>query len=294
MKRLSAFLFVIGLGLSFNAHAWFFFFLPTGAIADAITGAEGANCVSDSTKVGDLVSLNGVAMKVKSLSGTSMRCTDEKLPVRALLEVDNSPQVSAITAAKLELPDSWENKTLTPAMKAQAGVMLATNRAMNSSLGLFALPKEKVVIPDLNDWAKMMMDMQLTSLTEGKVSQITKLNINGAEVWQAEVTGILKVDMKNKHTYLKTIYAGDKEVVLLNLDTVSENYESQKAEFLKIANSVSGLVARPKALESTASESPKAKTTPAANMGDAKQKCIELGFKVGTESFGQCVLKLAK
>ena len=26
----------------------------------------------------------------------------------------------------------------------------------------------------------------------------------------------------------------------------------------------------------------------------AKNKCIELGFKLGTESFGQCILKLAK
>lgn len=292
MKKLSVLLLVIGLGLSFNANAWFFFFLPTGAIADAITGSEGANCVSDSTKVGDLVLLNGVPMKVKSLSGTSMRCADEKLPVRALLEVDNSAQVSATTEAKVEIPDSWENKTLTPAMKADAGVMFATNKAMNSSLGLFSLPKEKIVIPDLNDWAKMMMDRQLSSLTDGNVSQITKLTINGAEVWQAEVTGTLKVDMKNKHTYLKTIYAGDKEVVLLNLDTVSENYDSQKAEFFRIANSVSGLVAKPKALQSTTSQGSKIKATP-SNMDTAKQKCIELGFRAGTDSFGQCILKIA-
>ena len=102
MKKLSALLFIIGLGISFNANAWFFFFLPTGAMMDAISGSEGANCVSEGVKVGDSVLLNGVAMKVKSLSGTSMRCGDEKLPIRALLEIDNSPQVSATTEAKIE------------------------------------------------------------------------------------------------------------------------------------------------------------------------------------------------
>jgi len=29
-------------------------------------------------------------------------------------------------------------------------------------------------------------------------------------------------------------------------------------------------------------------------MQDAKAKCVDLGFKVGTDSFGQCVLKLTK
>jgi hypothetical protein len=30
------------------------------------------------------------------------------------------------------------------------------------------------------------------------------------------------------------------------------------------------------------------------SMDDAKRKCLDLGFKVGTESFGQCVLKVAQ
>jgi len=29
-------------------------------------------------------------------------------------------------------------------------------------------------------------------------------------------------------------------------------------------------------------------------MEQAKAKCIDLGFKTGTESFGQCVLKMTK
>ncbi len=37
------------------------------------------------------------------------------------------------------------------------------------------------------------------------------------------------------------------------------------------------------------------KSSPSAiTMDQAKAKCLDLGFKAGTESFGQCVLKVAK
>jgi outer membrane protein len=35
-------------------------------------------------------------------------------------------------------------------------------------------------------------------------------------------------------------------------------------------------------------------TSPTKNLADAKAKCLDLGFKVGTEAFGSCVLKLSK
>ena len=35
-------------------------------------------------------------------------------------------------------------------------------------------------------------------------------------------------------------------------------------------------------------------STPNLSMEQAKAKCIDLGFKTGTESFGQCVLKMTK
>jgi|GEM_PF-6380701 len=35
-------------------------------------------------------------------------------------------------------------------------------------------------------------------------------------------------------------------------------------------------------------------TNPTKNLADAKAKCLDLGFKTGTESFGSCVLKISK
>lgn len=39
---------------------------------------------------------------------------------------------------------------------------------------------------------------------------------------------------------------------------------------------------------------PPQQTQPAASLNDAKAKCADLGFKAGTEKFGECVLKLSK
>ena len=69
-----------------------FVFIPGSVIAsvsDSITGAEGNHCVSASAKVGDTVRMpgNGRAT-VKSLSGTSVRCQDPALPIRAMLVYD--------------------------------------------------------------------------------------------------------------------------------------------------------------------------------------------------------------
>src|SRR5476649_346530 len=72
-----------------NANAFFFFFLPgkvTGAISDAVTGSEGENCVGPNAKVGDTIRLPGGGQgAVKSLSGTSVRCTTAEFPIRALV-----------------------------------------------------------------------------------------------------------------------------------------------------------------------------------------------------------------
>jgi PBP1b-binding outer membrane lipoprotein LpoB len=39
---------------------------------------------------------------------------------------------------------------------------------------------------------------------------------------------------------------------------------------------------------------PKVISTPSASIDTAKDKCSNLGFKIGTESFGKCVLQLSK
>lgn len=70
-----------------------FLYIPgsmVSSVSDSITGAEGNNCVGASAKIGDRVNVpNMKPATVKSLSGTSIRCTDPALPIRALLAFEN-------------------------------------------------------------------------------------------------------------------------------------------------------------------------------------------------------------
>ncbi len=76
----------------------FFFFIPGKLIdsaADALTGSEGQHCVAIGAKVGDKIRLPGGGQAtVKSLSGTSMRCSNPQIPIRALLDFGDTGQVS--------------------------------------------------------------------------------------------------------------------------------------------------------------------------------------------------------
>ncbi len=67
-----------------------FVYIPGSAvdsIADSLSGAEGEHCIPEWVKVGDAVNFPSVGLgTVKSLSGTSRRCPDPKLPIRALVD----------------------------------------------------------------------------------------------------------------------------------------------------------------------------------------------------------------
>ncbi|MHB1292596.1 MAG: SHOCT domain-containing protein [Sulfuricella sp.] len=132
MKRILSLMFLSLALASTNANAWFFFFLPgsvTGAITDAVTGSEGSNCVGENAKVGDVIRLPGGAQGIiKSLSGTSMRCTQPEFPIRALIDTSSasSPPVQAPTT-KLNLG--------TPSLSRQVGESCRNKFECSGTLG---------------------------------------------------------------------------------------------------------------------------------------------------------------
>ncbi|MEI7430577.1 MAG: hypothetical protein WCL27_08980 [Betaproteobacteria bacterium] len=132
---------------SANANAWFFFVLPgsvTSKISDAITGSEGENCVSDRATVGDRISVNGKFMVVKSLSGTSSRCTNVDYPIRALLEPSSDPVPQSNTQAKIDLPDGWESRPPSDVAKNNGTIMRAYNRTIDSWLQISVVKRSAV------------------------------------------------------------------------------------------------------------------------------------------------------
>jgi hypothetical protein len=75
-----------------SASAWFIF-IPGGLITAAVDkaqGVEGDHCVNVLARVGDKISLpGGRSGTIRSLSGTSSRCANPSIPIRARLDLDD-------------------------------------------------------------------------------------------------------------------------------------------------------------------------------------------------------------
>lgn len=80
--------------ISASAHAVFFFFLPIGAIQNAV---QGGHCVPETAKAGDRINLGGKSWVIKETNGVSSRCSQyPQWPVIAKLE----PYISETEAAE--------------------------------------------------------------------------------------------------------------------------------------------------------------------------------------------------
>lgn len=81
---------VLSLALATQLSGCWFVFIPGSLmqkVSDGITGSEGEHCVPSSAKVGDRIAMPyGGTGEIKSLSGTSVRCTDPQRPIRARIE----------------------------------------------------------------------------------------------------------------------------------------------------------------------------------------------------------------
>lgn len=94
MKRIAT---VLAMVACTQLSGCFFVFVPgsvVGKISDGLTGDEGEHCVGREVKVGNLIRnpADGELWVVKSLSGTSIRCKDERYPIRAAMARHTDPQ----------------------------------------------------------------------------------------------------------------------------------------------------------------------------------------------------------
>lgn len=76
--------------LVFPLSGCFFFYVPGSvidSIGDSISGDVGNLCVPSTSYVGQRITApNGKVGTVTKLEGTSRRCTQESLPIRAVVE----------------------------------------------------------------------------------------------------------------------------------------------------------------------------------------------------------------
>lgn len=214
-----------------------------GGTSGEITGSEGSNCVGSNAKVGDKVRLpSGGVGTIKSLSGISARCTNQDIPILALLDssYDNAstpPSVPATSKLTVDLPEGWEGKTLSESMIAGNGVLYAINRT--SDIGILLSVTKREGITNLMDFVATRRATQSNSLVDPQQSEITQIIINGKMAYRFEVTGALKSGMKV--TFMATIVEGTSEIAYLNAWTTAANYERQKGAIELLAEKINGL-----------------------------------------------------
>ena len=229
--------------LTLPIQACFFIYIPGGVvsgISDALTGAEGANCVGANAKVGDKVRLSGGGVgTIKSLSGTSVRCTQSDLPIRALLVFpdDRTTTPASTSQLGLTLPVGWEQRALTDEMKTKGGVLYAMNITTDTGAILYAVKRERIT--DLMEFALTQRASQVNRLTDPQQSEVARIEICGRMALRFEVTGALKSGRKG--TYMVTIIEGGTEIAILNTFTGSVNFDRQKEAMGRLAENVTGL-----------------------------------------------------
>lgn len=212
-------------------------------VSDSITGAEGSHCVGEKVKVGDTIRLAGGQLgTVKSLSGTSSRCTNPEMPIRSLLVLSDSTAASAspsqITSnVRLQLPTGWEQMALTEQQVRNGIFIRGLNRTTDT--GLFLGATRRAGITDLMGYAVARRANQANVLIDPEQSEVLQIEVNGRKAFRFEVTGRLKTGMRI--TYMMTIIEGATEVAMLNTWAAALNFENQRKGLAQLSELIDGL-----------------------------------------------------
>ena len=243
MKTLRRLLFLFPIVLacvSTNANAWFFFFLPgsvTSKIGDALSGSEGDSCVKTTAKVGDTInSPTGNSATVKSLSGTSSRCQDPNLPIRALLTFN----YSFSSKAGMDIPEGFEQKPLTDMQRYQGFLLKAEHPVKRLNFMVSSQPRTPAT--EAAALARSIATRMMAAIDDAKGSREEELSIRGMHALRFEVEGKNKGLFGARFTYVVTLLEGSQEMIVVNAwAPTKDDFEKERNELRQLAFRVEGL-----------------------------------------------------
>jgi hypothetical protein len=240
MKLISLFLAFILVCVPTSANAFFFFFyIPgsvTGKISDAITGSKGDHCVTATAKVGDVIKRpNGNSATIESLSGTSSRCRDPKLPIRASLVFN----YSFSSKAGMDVPDGFEQKPLTDIQRFNGFLLHAVNS--RDKTGFFVSSNKRDASTDSAGIAQAIATRMMGTLEEANTANEEELTVNGLRALRFEVLGKSKALFHPRFTYVVTLLEAPQELLVINAWTPTGDYDKNKEILRQLIYRVSGL-----------------------------------------------------
>jgi hypothetical protein len=223
----------------------FFFVIPgsvTSSISDAITGAHGSNCVATTVKVGDRVRMaNGSIGMVKSLSGTSSRCTDAERPIRAeiVASTDRTPSQASSTYAsklRLNLSGDWTSQPLTDQQKNNGWSWYAANK--NIDVGLLFRGATRNGITDMATYVETRRIEMKPQAADAALSEVSRIEVNGHPAFRYTITGTQANGQRV--TVLVTFVDGSDEIAQLNTWTLAANFDHQRSVMEQLPENIVG------------------------------------------------------
>lgn len=221
--------------VSFDANAWFFFWLP---IPGGGSATSDNTCVAETVKEGDTMnSPNGNIAKITKLSGTSSRCSNGNMPI--LATVDYTSSISFSSKAGIELPEKYKPIGLTDRQKFFEGILLKA-KTDDGKLYIQINAYNRSVMSSVPEFVKKQKD-NLKNLDDSTTSEIEELTIDGFPVRRYEQKGKLKNFFGSRMVMLHTIVEAKDEVIHIAAWGYENDYPDEKATFLKLPSAIKGL-----------------------------------------------------
>ena len=238
--------FALCLVATLSLQGCFFLFIPgsvVSAASDAITGSSGSNCVSTNAKVGDHVRMSdGVVKQVKSLSGTSTRCQDSNLPIRAELVAAVSPAVvddGSFAGVSVKLPSGWLQKDAPSNMAGQNVRFYALNQSTDCAAALYSFSRQP--ISDIDAFISSRQAGQLSRLENATSSAITHTSQPGRDLYQYVVVGAAPTN-KARFAYVVSVMVTERSIVTVMAWTSEVNLQAQRTVLENFYSGITGQV----------------------------------------------------
>jgi hypothetical protein len=205
---------------------------------DALPDVE-SRCVGPDAKLGGIIVLpDRRIMRVQAyLDNASAHCHKAEYPLYASLVRDTAPQQTMASNAKIDVPDSWQERPLSDLQKAGGTMLYMVDEQTHSGVTVATRPRNDV--SDADTFAASRVTSQLKKMTDASATPLTKLEVNGMPAWRYEITGRSKTGIAL--TFITTMYLGDEEIIVTSVWTRADQFQAERPVLASIADSLSGV-----------------------------------------------------
>ena len=144
-----------------------------------------------------------------------------------------------VSKANFNIPDGFERRDVSDFQR-YSGILVLTSSG-DKKKGITVISRARDISSDAAAIANATEKEITLAVVDGKTNNAGKIKVNEMDAWRFEVEGKNKGIFGQKYTYMVTVIEGDKEYVVINSWSLTDNFDKEKEEFKKISDSVSGI-----------------------------------------------------